>query len=113
MTQEVCAGLGVGSRGVRGPRQDLTWSRMRADCGAGWRHETFGAVDGVRHIQDLSLELVDVSKGCRSGGSDGRVSGSLRCAQDSAFWGEATAESETGARVEEIYQLQCAFLNYC
>ena len=86
---------------------------MRADCGAGWRHEIFGVVDGVRHIQDLSLELVGVLKGCPSEGSAGRLSGSLRCAQDLAFWGEATAGSESGARFEEIRRLQCAVLDYC
>ena len=86
---------------------------MRADCGAGWRYETFGVVDVVRHIQGLSLELVGVLKGCRSGGSGGRVLGSLRCAQDSAFWGKATAGSESGARLEKIYRLQCAALEYC
>ena len=85
---------------------------MRADCGAGWRHETFGVVDGVCHIQGLSLELVGVLKGCRSEGSAGRVFGSLRCAQDLAFCGEETAGSESGARVEEIYRLQCAALDY-
>ena len=95
----------MGSKGARGPRRDLTWWRMRADCGAGWRHETFGLVDGVRHIQGLSLELVGVLKGCRSGGSAGRALGSLRYAQDSAFWGEAT--------LEEIYRLHCADLEYC
>lgn len=94
-------GLDVGSMDVRGPRRGLTYWKTPDDWRVGKEPGNFGVLNGVCRIRDLSLVLVGVLKGCRSGETAGRVWRSLRCGRGSVFWGAMTVESESGDHFEE------------
>lgn len=68
--------------------------------------------DEVCHIRGLSLGLVGVLKGCRSGESAGRAWGSLRWGRGLAFGGAVTVENETVTRLEETWGFFCEGLEF-